>query len=225
MTFSHIQQAENITNFPIYTLPNMSFKLDRFSKVINSSFEGDNELGDFSCINRSELGRGTHVGVQSYVSDSIVGRFTMIGSRVSLGGFEHPTNWLSVAAFQWGQSLSHYDVDQRVRESFLQNSKPNHRITYIGNDVWIGNNCVIKSGVRISDGAVVGAGAVVTKDVNPYEIVVGNPAKVLKSRFDSRTVEELKSLKWWDLSYEQLSELEFSDINKCIDKLKRITEF
>jgi len=61
--------------------------------------------------------------------------------------------------------------------------------------------------------------------VNPYEIVVGNPAKVLRSRFDSRTVEELKSLKWWDLSYEQLSELEFSDINKCIDRLKKITEF
>lgn len=224
MTFSYIEHEENTSNSPIFVLPNRSFKLSRFSKIMNSSFEGDNELGDFSCINRSELGRGAHIGVQSYVSDSLIGRFTMIGSRVSLGGFEHPTHGLAVAAFQWGQSVSHYDITDMTRESFSRNSKPSHMITSIGSDVWIGNNSVIKSGVRVSDGAVVGAGAVVTKDVKPYEVVVGNPARTLRFRFDSKTIEELLMLKWWNLSYEQLSELEFGNIHNCLEQLKRIVD-
>jgi hypothetical protein len=68
----------------------------------------------------------------------------------------------------------------------------------IGNDVWIGTEAVIMSGVTIGDGAVIGARAVVAKDVPPYSIAVGNPARVVKTRFDQKTVNRLLTIKWWD---------------------------
>lgn len=77
----------------------------------------------------------------------------------------------------------------------------------VGNDVWIGIGAIIKSGVIIGDGAVIGAGAVVTKDVRPYEIVAGNPAKHIRFRFDEEIINELLELRWWDFSEDKLSVL------------------
>jgi virginiamycin A acetyltransferase len=74
----------------------------------------------------------------------------------------------------------------------------------VGNDVWIGDNVIMLGGVRIGDDAVVAAGAVVTKDVPPYAVVGGNPAKVIKYRFDKETIESLKRIAWWDWSSEEL---------------------
>lgn len=71
--------------------------------------------------------------------------------------------------------------------------------TIIGNDVWLGANSLVLKGVKIGDGAVIGAGAVVTKDVPPYAIVGGNPAKVIKMRFDDETIGKLMQLQWWNL--------------------------
>lgn len=77
----------------------------------------------------------------------------------------------------------------------------------VGNDVWIGYEAVILSGVHIGDGAIVGARAVVTKDVEPYAIVGGVPAKEIRKRFDSATIEKLEELRWWDLPTEQIKEI------------------
>lgn len=74
----------------------------------------------------------------------------------------------------------------------------------IGNDVWIGYEAVIMPGVHIGDGAVIGTRAVVTKDVEPYTIVGGVPAKPIRKRFDNDTILKLESLRWWDLPYEQI---------------------
>lgn len=77
----------------------------------------------------------------------------------------------------------------------------------IGNDVWIGYEAVIMSGVHIGDGAVIGTRAVVTKNVEPYTIVGGIPAKPIRKRFDNETIQKLQSLRWWDLPYDQIKEL------------------
>jgi acetyltransferase-like isoleucine patch superfamily enzyme len=76
----------------------------------------------------------------------------------------------------------------------------------IGNDVWIGHEAVILSGARIGDGAVIGAGAVVTKDVEPYSIVAGNPARLIRKRFDDETIRKLLEIKWWDWPVEKINE-------------------
>jgi virginiamycin A acetyltransferase len=77
--------------------------------------------------------------------------------------------------------------------------------TVVGNDVWIGHGVTIKGGVKIGNGAVIGSGAVVTKDVPPYAVVAGVPAKIVKYRFDNATIRELQATEWWSLSDEKLS--------------------
>jgi acetyltransferase-like isoleucine patch superfamily enzyme len=79
-----------------------------------------------------------------------------------------------------------------------------HKRVTVGSDVWIGANCYIKDGVDIGDGAIIGAGAVVTKNIPPYSIAVGAPAKVIKKRFDEATIEILIELKWWNWDIEKI---------------------
>ena len=92
----------------------------------------------------------------------------------------------------------------------------------IENDVWVGATSTIMSGVKISNGAVIGGGSVVTKDVPPYAIVVGNPAKVVKYRFNEEQIDKLLRIAWWDWEEEQIKEnamlLWSDDINKFIEK-------
>lgn len=91
------------------------------------------------------------------------------------------------------------------------------KVTVIENDVWIGDNVVILPGVRIGTGAILGAGAIVTKDVPPYAIVGGNPAKIIKYRFDEETIKELLDSKWWEWSDEKIRENKdffFRNLNK-----------
>ena len=94
----------------------------------------------------------------------------------------------------------------------------------VGNDVWIGRNALILSGVTIGNGAVIGAGAVIAKDVPPYAMVVGNPAKVLRLRFDEATIEALNRIAWWDWPMEKVQEslplLLSEDIQGFVDKYK-----
>lgn len=77
--------------------------------------------------------------------------------------------------------------------------------TIIGNDVWFGTNAIIMPGVKIGDGAIIGAYAVVTKDVEPYSIVVGNPARVVKKRFSDEIIRELLAISWWNWQYEKIT--------------------
>ena len=75
----------------------------------------------------------------------------------------------------------------------------------MGNDVWFGYDCIIRGGVRIGDGAIIGTRAVVTKDVPPYSMVAGNPAKIVKMRFDDKTIERLLRIAWWDWEIEKIN--------------------
>jgi len=118
-----------------------------------------------------------------------MGAYTSIGTGVTvmLGG-EHRTDWVTTYPFS-----VFWDAAKEIKGH--PRSKGD---VVIGNDVWIANDARIMSGVTISDGAVVGAGAVVTKDVPAYAIVAGNPSRVVKFRFDERTIERLLAIKWWD---------------------------
>lgn len=103
--------------------------------------------------------------------------------------------------------------------------KSNGDIT-IGNDVWIGMGATIMSGITIGHGAVVAAGAMVTKDIEPYVIVGGNPAEIIKKRFDDRTIEQLLELAWWDIPEDVLRQhqdvLFSEDIQAFVKKVKSL---
>lgn len=142
-----------------------------------------------------------------------IGKFCSIAQEVMifLGG-EHRTDWVSTYPF----SMFFDDVRQ----------VPGHPKTKgdvtIGNDVWIGARAVILSGVSIGDGAVIGAGSIVTGDVAPYAIVAGNPARLIRMRFDAPTIERLVKLRWWDWSPEKIKKnlpLLFSDrVRELLDQ-------
>lgn len=103
---------------------------------------------------------------------------------------------------------------------------PHKGDTVIGNDVWLGRNCTILPGVKIGNGAIVAACSVVTKDVAPYTVVGGNPARFLKKRFDDGTAALLEELRWWDLPPEELTEiipvLCDTDMKRAAEKLRAI---
>ena len=88
----------------------------------------------------------------------------------------------------------------------IPNSRQNHKQIIIGNDVWIGTRATIMGGVKIGNGAVIGANAMVAKDIPPYAIAVGNPARVVKYRFDEETIRKFLAVKWWNWSLEKIAD-------------------
>ena len=129
-----------------------------------------------------------------------IGKFCMIASGVTfiMNGANHLTNSLSTYPFAifgkgWEKAMD-------------GKTYPNKGDIIIGNDVWIGHNATIMAGVKIGDGAIIATNTTVVKDVKPYSIVGGNPAKEIRKRFPDNTINKLLKLKWWDWSIEKITE-------------------
>ena len=121
-----------------------------------------------------------------------IGKFCSIadGVKILLGG-NHRSDWISTYPFS---AIS--EIWPEAKD--IKGHPCSKGDISIGNDVWIGMDVTILSGVTISDGAIIGAGSVVTKDVKPYSVVAGNPAKLIRMRFNSEQIEKLLSIRWWD---------------------------
>lgn len=156
------------------------------------------KLGNFVQINRRNiienvfLGDYSYTGANSVLKQAIVGKFCSISWNVSATGNVH--NYEKISSHPFSQLKSFGIVES---DTILDNKKIN-----IGNDVWIAANVVILPGISIGDGAVIGGGSVVTKSVPPYAVVVGNPAKVIKYRFEDEIIDMLLQSKWWDFPQE-----------------------
>lgn len=149
---------------------------------------------------RISVGRYTYGGVQFHLSNADnrieIGSFCSIATDVMIfGGGEHMIDWITTFPLR----LALGDVDANF------DGQPHAKgPTVIGNDVWIATGATIMSGVTIGDGAVIGARAVVAKNVAPYAIVVGNPAREVRKRFDDVTISRLLRLKWWDWPIDEI---------------------
>nr|WP_115700308.1 CatB-related O-acetyltransferase [Cupriavidus taiwanensis] len=171
--------------------------------------------------NGSSLGRCSYLNIKSVIYPNVkIGRYCSVARNCEIGVAAHPTHFLSTHSFQYNSALfpnwpEYKDMERKAK--FLA-----HRPTIIGDDVWIGAQAIVVAGVRIGDGAVVAANSVVTKDVEPYSIVGGSPAKTIRFRFRPDQIKDLQSLKWWDLSLSELSVVRFDDIELAITDLKHI---
>jgi acetyltransferase-like isoleucine patch superfamily enzyme len=176
-------------------------------------------IGAFVMRADTHIGAFTEFGREIEVQSGSVGRYSELGPGSMIGATGHPTTWMSVSAFQykkstWGWHPTADDVDvidpeAGGRQSFRSVGPDQARI---GNDVWLGANVVVLRGVTIGDGCIVAANAVVTKDLPPYSIAAGLPAKVIRSRVpDAGLREELLDLAWWRFTPNQLSGVQFDD--------------
>lgn len=180
------------------------------------------EVGDFTYIADADFeSHVTHL--YEWNGDKLkIGKFCQIasGTEFVMNGANHQMNAVTTFPFY---TLEGWSMDPPRKEDL-----PLKGDTIIGNDVWIGQNAVILPGVHIGDGAIIGANSVVGSDVKPYSVVVGNPAREIRRRFDGEMIGMLEKLRWWDRSIEEIDALipvlTDSDMEEVRNRIKDILE-
>lgn len=153
-----------------------------------------------SNIVNSTMGRYSYCGYDCWIIEADIGSFCSISNNVRIGGPSHPIDWVSTSpVFHSGKNMFGMHFSEHEYQPFSR--------TCIGNDVWIGECSLIKAGVKIGDGAVIGMGSVVTKDVCPYEIWAGNPARFVRKRFSDDVIDRLEKSKWYENDEKRIKEL------------------
>jgi acetyltransferase-like isoleucine patch superfamily enzyme len=150
-------------------------------------------------INNSEIHSYTYLGKNCLVQNTSIGKFCSIANDVLIGLGNHPLELLSTSPIFYRRN-NPLQIDLIKKDLDIVEYKPIN----IGNDVWVGTRAIIMDGVSIGHGSVIAANSVVTKDVPPYAVVGGVPAKILKYRFSLEKREEIISSKWWDSSIDKI---------------------
>lgn len=207
---SFLLRVKNILFWKVY-----NFRTN--SRIYNYSLNKSIVIGKEVMVRAgTELGKDVTIGDYSYISGPInyieaaeIGKFCSIARQTVIGVSDHNYNWVTTHPII---------VDKTYRIIPSNEFEPQKPSPVIGNDVWIGINAIIQRGVVIGDGAVVAAGSIVTKNVEPYSIVGGVPAKHLKYRFNESQIESLLKIQWWHWEKEKIkSESQYMyDINLFI---------
>ena len=178
--------------------------------IKNVEFEGHNTIMRGVKVRNAIIGEGTYVNENSNLYSVRIGRYSCIADNVSIVTGEHP-----ISDFITMYPSFYYDTTNQLGFTFHKGKALFNTEQYvdadkgisvvIGNDVWVGSHVIILGGVSIGDGAVIAAGSVVTKDVEPYSIVGGIPAKHIRFRFPDNEKRIIQSSKWWLRSFDDLT--------------------
>lgn len=160
------------------------------------------EIGEHGYYENVELGDYSYTGPFCFLQNVVVGKFANIAAAVRIGPTMHPMDRPTLHHFTYRRRL--YGLAEQDDDDFFAWRKA--QVARVGNDTWIGHGAIIMPGVVIGDGAVVGSGAVVTKDVPPFAVVVGVPARRIKDRFPEGIQAALMRIAWWDWPYEVIKE-------------------
>jgi len=198
-----IKEVNNMIKNYISRLRNYIYLSRKYPKSkisIKTLIDLNSELGEYSkiypqaLISNSKIGKFTYVCPNTNIINTKVGSFCSIASGVRCGGGFHPSRDFISTNPIFYSTLGQTNIVVTDKDYF-EELKP----IEIGHDVWIGTNAIILDGVKIGTGAIIGAGAVVTKDVEPYAIVGGIPAKLIRYRFDREQINKLlNEIKWWE---------------------------
>jgi acetyltransferase-like isoleucine patch superfamily enzyme len=176
----------------VFSIPTRIFSKIDFSVIVKKSFlhkkcaiEGPSKIYD------SRVGRYTYIGKNSTICNTQIGSFCSIADYCISSPGKHPIDAVS-------SSPVFYSKKNIFRTSFINREFTEYENTIIGSDVWIGSHVFIKGGLKIGHGAIIGAYSVVTKDVEPYTIIGGNPARIIRKRFDDDIIESLIKSEWWN---------------------------
>lgn len=170
--------------------------------IDNSTFGAFTEIGAGSRIFNSHFEDYAYCDRYADIANATIGKFSNIAAFSRIGATDHPLHTAACHHFHYRSDDYWDDVDRDM--AFFEHRQS--RRASIGNDTWIGNAAMVKPEVTLGHGVVVASGAVVTKDVAPYMIVAGTPAKILRPRLPENIAARLIELAWWDWSHEQLRE-------------------
>ncbi|MGE6741404.1 DapH/DapD/GlmU-related protein [Allorhizobium pseudoryzae] len=172
------------------------------ARVVNSTLGIYTEVSERCRLDEVEMGDYSYIMQDGAVWCASIGKFANIAAAVRINATNHPT-WRATLHHFTYRAADYFDGAENDHDFFSW--RRDHRVT-IGHDVWIGHGATLLPGVSVGNGAVIGAGAVVSKDVAPYTIVGGVPAKLIRERFSAETAEGMERLAWWDWSHERLFE-------------------
>ncbi len=186
--------------------------------------------GPCSVLARVEPGAHLSVGAFCNLSGGTLnnleaGRYCSVAHGVTIGSHEHPLDWLTTSRTAYYPEVNGWDrLMAGAAAEEIHRRKPAFTascpITTLGPDVWIGQGAFLKAGVRVGAGAIIGARATVVKDVPPYAIVVGTPARVVRLRFPEAVIARLLALVWWRYSIYDLFDAPFDEIERALDRIE-----
>ncbi|WP_458700068.1 DapH/DapD/GlmU-related protein [Sulfurospirillum sp. 1307] len=183
--------------------------------LVESSFGKYVEIGAYNDITESFMDDYSYTSMNCQIIYSKIGKFVNIASYVRLNPGQHPKEWVCQHHMLYRKEMYGFGLDD---EEFFNHRR--EKQVLVGHDVWIGHNVTVMGGVTIGNGAVIGSGAIVTKDIPAYAIVVGNPAKIIKFRFNSEIIDKLQEIQWWNWDKDKIKNSleEFKDIESFVEK-------
>ena len=212
------------------SLKKKGIHIDLRASVLDSTFEGENFVQKDCKLNNCHVGMFTYICRNATLSNCLIGKFCSLAPEVKNIGGMHPTDKF-VSTHPYFYKEKHFEVNTFVYKNKFGEYKwidKEKRIqNIIGNDVWIGTGATLMEGITVGDGAVIAANAHIIKDVPPYAIVGGNPAKIIRYRFTDEKIKQLLATRWWNMDKNTLMDCAdmFEDIDSFLEWMRLKEDF